>query len=55
MDNNKESNEPHCLCDFDLPDDHRFDVTKTTKCPYCGSIFDSSRELLVHIFAFHAG
>jgi len=45
----------HCTCN-PKPDKHyKFDIRKTTTCPYCGIRFASSREVLIHIFKFHSG
>lgn len=35
--------------------DQKIDVTKTKTCPYCGILFESPREVLMHIFTFHSG
>ncbi len=54
MDNRKDQNE-HCICNAKPLSNDRVDITKTTACPYCGMRFESSREVLVHVFHFHSG
>jgi len=44
-----------CLCGVPRDRHEKIDITKTTTCPYCGIRFESSQEVLVHIFKFHSG
>lgn len=50
-----DKSQEYCSCNAYSEKDQRVDIKNTTACPYCGIIFDSSRDVLVHIFTFHPG